>query len=495
MTNQKKKNVRARKLKYGAFAVTLTVVCVALVVLVNVIFSSLATKYLWQLDMTKEQLFVLSDAGKALLDDYKDDEDLNIKIIFCMPKDQIVAEYFYDLVYNCARQFELEYDFIEIEFRDVVMHPSSVDEFKTTAASKITTKHVIITNGSQHRLFTMEGFYTFDSESGELFAFNGEYKIISSILQIEGDNPIAYFVEGHGETNAGSSMYTLFEEAGFDVRTIDLSKEAVDPNARVMVINNPQYDFMGAFDSVNEIKKIDNFLDNLGNLMVFIDADESRDFPELETLLKEWGIEFGDALIRDYSNSLSVDGTELVSEYTDDGNTGSSLHSNIRKFDTVPKTIVNYARPIILTYDEYETRSTSAVLQTSYKKTAQAFPFGATDTEGIPGIYNLMVISTEERYIDNEAHYNFVLAAGTSSFAEDKYIGSNSYGNRDIIFAAMKNFGKKTVPMDLSFKVFDNEALDITTKEATMWTVICTGFLPLIVLICGIAMFIRRKHL
>ena len=65
---------------------------------------------------------------------------------------------------------------------------------------------------------------------------------------------------------------------------------------------------------------------------------------------------------------------------------GSSLHSSIRALDSLPKTVVNYARPLSIvwgvdgstTTDSIATRHASAVL-TSYG-TAKAYAFDEENT-------------------------------------------------------------------------------------------------------------------
>ncbi len=491
-TNFEKK----RKLKYGSFAVALTLVVVALVIVINVIVTALANKYMWYADMTDEELFSISDITKKMLSEYGDDPELNISIIFCADEDKLDASFQSRLVRNMAEQFASDFEFINTEYVAYEKHPSYFEKFLSTTVTEINSNYVIITDGSTSKACTIDWFFTTSSSTGALYAFDGEYKFLSSFLAITGDNPIAYFTTGHGEDVSGTSIYSLFEEAGFDVRTVDLSKEDMDENAMCVVVNNPKYDFMGDGDSVNEIAKIDKILDNRGNMMVFLDAKQ-RELPELEEFLYEWGIVFEDSLIRDYSNSLSVDGTELVAEYVSEG-TGSSLTTTLRKLETPPKMIVNDARPISLVFDDetgYKSRYASPILQTSSAKTAYAIPFGEDEANGSYGVYNLMAISYEVRYINNVDCKNYVLAAGTASFSDDKYIGSSSYGNRDLIFNCMKNFGKKTVPVDIDFKVFDDTVLDITTSQAKAWTIVLTVVFPIIVLGCGVVVYIKRRHI
>jgi len=487
-----------RRLKFGALAVGLTVAVVALVVIVNAVFSVLATKFMWYVDMTKEQIYGITQQSLDLLDSYRSTEEFQIDIVFCSYEDALRAEYSTNLVHNLAKQYEEEFDFINVKYIDIINHPEAVDQYLATSVSRPKTTSVIISNGTQSRLYTINSFYTFDSDSGNVFAFNGEYKITAAILQLAGDNPIAYFVTGHGEQTEGTVMWSLFEDAGFDVRKIDLSKETPDDAAKVMVINNPKFDFLGGNDSVNEIKKVDEFLDNnFGGLMVFMDAN-SGELPELDAFLSEWGIAFRQEHVRDYENTLSVDGTELIAEYVTEG-TGASLTSSLRELETIPKTVVKNAKPIDILYENKtygnSVRMPSVILQTSSNKTAEAVSLTDNSAAPVKGIYNLMTITVDQRYIDNEAHYSYVLAAGTSTFADDKYIGSRAYGNRDIIFNAMKNFGKKTVPLDLDFKVFESTELSISKGDANRWTVVCTLVLPVIIAGVGIYVYARRRYL
>jgi len=482
------------KFKFGATATALTISFVALVIIINVIFSALATSYLWYIDMTKEKMYTISESTLMLLDPYRNNENVNIRIIFCQDPDKLEQSLETKLVHNMALQYEQEFDFVKVEYIDIVKHPSLADPYRTTSETNVKTTDVIIENGSDFRKFALEAFYTFSSNTGEVFALNAEYKITSAILQLVGDRPIAYFTIGHGESVEGSKIYEMFQDAGFDVRKIDLSKEDMDSSAKVVVINNPRTDFMGFKDSVNEIAKIDALLDNYGNLMVFLDATV-RELPELEEFLAEWGVAFERKLVRDKANSLSVDGTEIVAEYTREG-LGSSLTKTLWQLETPPKDIVKYARPIKLLYDRKDSRDTSVVLQTSSEKTAVALELDAPmEAEGEPGVYNLLTISRETRMINNVPIYNYVMVAGTKSFTDDKYIGNPAYGNGDIIYAAMKAFGKETVPINIDFKVFDETALNLTTQEANTWSVLVTAFLPCCVLVAGCVVYFRRRHL
>ena len=227
-------------------------------------------------------------------------------------------------------------------------------------------------------------------------------------------------------------------------------------------------------------------------------ARSKQSFSNLDELLYEWGISYGDSVVYDPSNCINVDGTALISNYTEEGN-GATLTKSMRTISNVPRTIVNYTMPIYVTYNNGEsasidqgTRDVSSVLTSSEKAYACGFDSNETvDT----GTFNLMTLSTEQRYIDNEANYNYVLACGTTDFVSDKYIGSSTYGNVDILYSAMKTMGKITVPNGIEFKIFDNNELNISTSEAYAWTVILSALLPVVTIVTGIVVYIRRRRL
>ncbi|MBR5314685.1 MAG: GldG family protein, partial [Clostridia bacterium] len=338
-----------KKFKYGSTAVIFTCICIAAVIIFNVIFSSLASRFLWSIDMTSNQLFSLSEASHKLLENV----DKKITINFCQPLDTLVEDEARNLIYQCAREYEKAYDNISIEYIDILTNPSLIEKYSNSSNTRIKTTSVVVTSDTDFRTFTQESFFATDSETGEVVAFDGELKFTTAILQLSSDSPIAYFATGHGETvgseQARPDLWKLFENAGYDVRTIDLTKEEFDEEAQVLVVNDPKRDFWGMNDEVNEIDKIVKYLNNLGNMMVFVDP-ETPELPEFEALLEEWGIRIENAVIKDAENSFSTDGLKLNAFYPTE-TMGSSLYKELTKMDLAPKTVVNNARPLSIIWN------------------------------------------------------------------------------------------------------------------------------------------------
>lgn len=491
---------RRRRLKYGSFAVAITAAVIALVVAVNAIFTALAQKYMWYIDMTERDLYTPNESAMTLIEQFRGSENLDITFTFCMPEDQTVENEMVNMVSNLVKVYANEFDFISVEYVDIVNNPQILDKYQGTSLGKPKTTSVIVSNGNNALLFAIDTFFVSDDgNSSSIYAFRGDYVIASAVLRLAGDSPIAYFVTNHGEEVEGTALRELFIDAGYDVRNIDLQKEDPLPAAKVVVINNPKYDFWGPKDTVNEIKKLQALLDNTAGLMVFMD-ETTNPTPNLDLFLEDWGVRFERSFIRDTDNCLAGTlGLEIVAQYVTEG-TGASLTSALREQSNPPKAIVSGCRPITLLYDDVTgkyftdaTRYASAVLTTS--KTAVAKPLDDKDAEGVKGRYNVMTVTVDSRMKDNASQRSYLLAAGTTAFTDAKYIEGTNYANRDIIFNVMRQFAKRNVPMDIDPKIFANDTLSLTAAEANRWTVICTVVLPAAIAGIGIYVYARRRYL
>ncbi|MBQ7982937.1 MAG: hypothetical protein IJ302_05165 [Clostridia bacterium] len=504
---------QSRKFKYGSVAVLFTAAVIAAIVVLNVVVTALTQKFSLYVDMTGEDLYSISEACDTmisdLIEDHADDVvPLHYEILFCAPFDTLENSQTSKLIYNFARKLESAYpDLISVDYIDIITYPTLAEQYTTTAADTVKTTDVIVrsTNTDSYRKYADVAFFVTAESDGSVFAFNGELKFVSAFLQLAGEyNPVAIFLSGHGEADA-SAMQVLFDSAGFEVLNLDLQKGTdtlapgeLPPYAKVLIINNPLYDYIGDNDDglVNEIAVIDDFLEikddgTSGNLMVFMNADSAGKLTELETYLLEWGIQFGEATLKDSSSASSVDGQTIIATLPTEG-LGASLHTSLRSLSSVPLTIVKNACPIYQVYTDRDSRHVSSVLTTT--KTAEAYP---SDGEGDPvrGQFDLMTIVRETRYVDNEECYSYVLACSSADFGNSTYMAQRQYGNSDILFSAMRAFGKDNVPVDIDFKVLDDIGLSISTEQANGWTVAIVAIVPVVMLIWGTYVYIRRKHL
>lgn len=576
----KMKASTGRKLRYGGVSAALTVLIVAAIILVNVIFSALSQKFTLYTDLTPEALFTLSDECIDLLrngddtfeqsfspiemidkmreenrlyneangltkgsDGYRD-EHVMIHLIYCDEPDAWTADLAMHYVYNTGLELQAEFpDYIEVKNYNIVRNPSLVTKYKTNSMTTIAQDSVIVSldsganDGLRYRIRGLQSFYVMTTETTnpEPWAYNGDKAFAASILSVtNAESPLACYTSNHRETASAELTQTLID-AGYTVGTVDLKNEEIPANCRLLVIFDPQDDFLvkdgTGLSDVDEIAKIERHLDeNMASLMVFF-SPSTPVLPKLEEYLAEWGIEYDrytdtqsnthPYIIKDDAHSLTTDGNTVVAEYVTN-NPMSSITSDMRSRAYPQSVIFKNAMSISYsdiyspqryvdekdktnTYDyaAYSKDGTNRMIYNLFTTSADAVAMAngqvvekATENERLA----LMTVSVENHHTQ-ESNYSsmtetsYVIAFGSTEFAADNLLQSTAIGNTDLLLSTLRTVGQEPVPVGIGFKPFADDTIDtITTSETTQYTVVLTVVPIVIALAAGIFVIVRRKN-
>lgn len=386
-----KLNFNRKKLRYGSVSVALTAFIIAAVVLLNVLFTSLATNNRWYIDMTSELLFTLTDDCRDLIKnaiegeggvndqrqkynqdhglvkgdpDYKDEVEVNI--YFCDDPDNLAQNYYMNYVYITALQLEEKCDFINVDYLNWEYNPTSVQKYQKTGVN-INSNSVIIESGEEYRVHTLESFYILNDDK-VAWAYNGEKELAGSILAVTSvDQPVAYITTGHSEQYYDTALLELLLDAGYKVQfegqkdadgnvTVEPLSSKTNPldneDVRLVVIYNPRSDFQT--DGVNELDRLDRFLEDNNSMMVFM-GPTSPVLPDFEEWLATWGIVFDryednagkvyNYMINDKTASLDSAGYAIKANYVTGGG-GASIYSQLVQNGYAPPVIFDNAMSI-----------------------------------------------------------------------------------------------------------------------------------------------------
>ncbi len=506
-----------RRFKYGSLAVGLTAAFIALMVALNAVIYALAYTYGWYIDLTGDRYYGITDKSKEVLDDVLTD-DVKVKIIFCQAKDRVLDDSAGYYVYRCVETYKKAYpNNVQVEFLDIVSRPDLAEKYTTQLGTPIYQTNVIMeTNQSSgFKLLTYSNFYTIDTDTGSVYAFNGERRFTSYIISLCTEAPKCYFIEGHGEDiytvkgdaseTSPNAIYELMVDAGFDVQTIDLRTAGSNLNdAKVVVINDPVYDYQSNVENgENEIEKLRKFMsDGSGNIMVFLSpenaASESK-LVNLKSWLHEWGISVSSGEVNDKAHSLNQEGTAVIADYPISNDFGPSLHINLRPAGTTPPyTVINNPLAITTHWQEKNDRGYLASGNKEYSPVLYSYAQSVLKSgeSEKAGAYAIASLVRQTKYDPTTAQelstYMFVSSTG---YTAEEYLHSNAYGNKDIIFQLAVQMGKKLVPMDIDFKVFESNELTVSTAQAYTITVIVSAVIPLLIAATGIVVYRKRKRL
>ncbi len=283
-----------RSTQVGTSALISTLSVFVILGLLNV----MAVRHLYRVDLTDTARLSIAPETQQILKNLKQPVTLYLFDKTQSPEDR-------ELLQNFRRQSPNFY----FEFVDPDADPALAKKFE-------------IKNSNQSRDVHLE----LPSKNRKLFVQSlspqqriSESRLTSSLLQIESDRkPRIYFTQGHGERsldpgekNYGAAL-KLLQDKNFEVLPLNLAQTVQVPvDASAVVLAGPSAPFFEA-----ELKAIQDYLDQAGNLMVLIDPESKAN---LTGLLKTWGLVLDDRVAIDASGSGQLlklgPATPIVQDY------------------------------------------------------------------------------------------------------------------------------------------------------------------------------------
>lgn len=540
------------KIKYGAILAGFLAIVLTIIVVFNSIISVLGSRFNLFFDMTDEQLYSASDEFVATIE--RVNENAELEIIFFDEKDTVSNDHSSVLsmvglayVHQTAIDLARKLDGITVSYHSVDER-DFVKQFRD--AGTINEKTVIVRRtsgqGSQFEAYLPESFYAFD-ESGALFAYNGEIKLLEAVIRLSTDDtPTVYFTSNHGET--GFNLALLFENAGFALKQIDLeekvyicecglqyspqfdfdiSKDTVldkvtdgsndllvvrdfecacgkgkvtitdsmlklrtrlPDNARAIVINEPVNDF-----EEEELVLLESYLSSYGAVLTFLHSEAKLE--NFYEWLKVWGgigVNCGKGVATTSLGETSFKG------YIPENGATSTYFSDLLSLQLNP----SFDKSITL---ELDPRFLEGNIDTGYNVQRTTTELVRTPSNiffnGAPGNHTLMAITKSESYLANpdetigEDEFTSYLMVCTSGFAPLLKDETSANTNTNLLRALIRPLtGVQIYSSSIDMKVFNSYALDISGKQAIAFFIVSLVALPLICCAVGAFVIIRRKR-
>lgn len=507
--------LHSRRAKYGGLTVSLTVVLLAAVILLNVMFSTLAYHYGWFIDMTAEKIYSVSDECKRLIGQVIDEENdrraaageeaLQLEILFASDFNTFQKGDTTDYIYNTARELALTYpDTITLNWFDCWLDKKLADELGVTASTDV----VIRVEGGESRAFSHREFFVFPAgQTGTPSGYGGDRCFASGLCYVlNPDRPTAYFTINHDEIYYDSELMMALRDAGYNIGMLDMYFNDIPEDCELLVLFNPNADLIVA-DGVSErdeVEKLEKFLAKGGSLMVYLEADTPT-LANLESLLLGWGVSIlrdydeqtersYNCMVKDNSAALTSDGFTILGEYVTTS-AAASATAALRERDYIPGVVFRDATALTVpegyvadglgSYTSgSRTRSDLFVASSS----AIAYANGGTVDSGMTALPMLTV--TEDSSTGGS-----LMVCSSVEFALEDYMQSIVFGNNDTVLSLAEHLGSVSPLLGLKFKPFTTDQISlITTAQMRNWTLALTIIPAVLVIGTAIIILVRRKY-
>lgn len=509
-----KKTFTKRKLRHGGITLMLSVLVIACAVVLNVIAAMLCMRYDWMyVELQRPLAFEVSEDCYGYIEEYVipeiDERGEKINIILCDSEKNIRAEQLYGYILDSIEDICERFDgYFEIEYLDIWENPSRAASLGVTS-----TEDVVCVYGDKHQTVNLKDMFLLEAsgyEEATPTAYNGEKMLAAALMNVtQKVSPVCYITVNHGEVLSDYELVKMLAESGYTIGFLDLFADEIPEDCDMLITFDPKKDIAESDETstVSEVERLRSYMSAGGKYMVFLSSDTfaSGGFANLEGFLSEMGVKYmhekqsdgveGCYLVRDTSNSLTVDGYTVLSENAKTGK-GRDALGDIRVPNAFGNaTAIKYAggftpdgKGNAVSKDGKITVSPVLLSHSS----AIAWANGRAVERATDEPFMLMTLSEQEN-ADGENGY--LLACASTEFACEGAMKSSVLGNSRTLTQLIRYMGKENAPANLVFKPFgETNIQSITTRTANTVTLVMTLAPVAVCATVGAVVLIRRKQ-
>lgn len=460
-------SISTRSLKTGAYSSTLIIIVFAAVIMANLTVTELPAD-ITQLDVTSQKLYSLTDDTKTLMK--RLEQDVTIYVISSEESSDTTVD-------KTLARYEQLSDHIRVEYKDPLVSPNFYKSF----ADSVSSNSLIVVSGDRSKVIDYYDLYEqeFDyyTYSSSVTGYDAEGQITSAIDYVTNEElPMIYQLEGHGEASLESSFTEVLSKENVEITTINLLQyDEVPEDAAAILLLSPTTDL-----SSDDADKIISYLQNGGKAVISVTLTENE-MPNFDRVLEAYGVTNTYAMvIENDRNYYSQSPYYLLPEIQ-----SSELTSEIynQKYIFAP-----YTMELDFNLDSEE-RTVESFLTTSGNAYAKADPLNVSTLEyeegDTQGTFTVGALITEG---DTEVA---VIASGYvfTESADSMVSGANStlFGN------IIAKFAGKEDSVSIAAKSYSMDNITVSQSGVILLGVLFTIALPLLILIAGVFVWIRRR--
>lgn len=448
---------------------TLLIIIIALAV--TVVVNLLAARFSYRLDLTKNQMYSLSDQSIKIIQALNKQPN-RLKIYAFFRTGDGSREPVEDLI----KQYQKNGAKLDYEFVDPYKNPTAAKQYQIQEIGTM----VFVQGGKVMKVLPQDLMKNPDYYGG-LPSFVGEQvftRTINKMLNAETKN--IYFLQGHGEKEYARAKNYIAGE-GYGVKTVDLAKEgAIPADCAQLVIAGPQRDLLS-----QEIKLIEGYLDKGGRLMIFVDYMPKKALiPNINGLIKKWGIDIEDSLVveTDQTRHTLFDNATFIPSYQSHEITNNLIKNKINTLLQVNRALIKI--------DGYQGDAVvSVILQSSDKSWAETNPqkVPRQDPSETKGPVPVGIVANR---MHNGAEGRLVVM-GTSSFMDDHFVSEG--GNLNLFYNMTQWLLGQEDQISILPKQIEFTKVNITPAMGKWVRIIVFVIYPLIILAIGGIIWFRRR--
>ncbi|MGN1059144.1 MAG: Gldg family protein [Clostridia bacterium] len=470
--------MKNKKFRYSLNSKAFIVGAVIIVLLLNAILISLNDKISLEIDFTEDQIFALTEESEEIVDQI--DQPTDILILTTGSESESLS-----MVKNVLEKYTQRNSNIKVREVDVIKNPAEVQAYTQEIAS-MRIGSLLIRQGDRHELVNAQDFF---SQNG----FSYIERVVTTKLAtfIDGMTlSTITFTTGHGEQVSGNATKIL-EMGGYQISQLDTLTQDFPADANsVVIISAPQSDF-----SVEEINKLDQYLDKGGNVQIYFDPIYCSDeLPNLQNYLAEdWGIVRNHDVVLDMSNMIEnsnymvaeLGDHEITTPVTDSQKRAGYGPANSLDRTAEKPVSVEIATLLSTSGSAYAKESMEDLMAQGDMQKAEGDKTGAFDV--------LLAATRTTGTVENE-QFTGRLIVGGSVLIFDALTTDTRFANEDILLNSISWMKGGDASITVRAKMLPGGEMVLSKTQFWTWFAILVIVVPLAILAAGITVFMKRRY-
>ena len=457
----------------GSYALAVSAIVLALMVVINILFSSLPTA-LTSLDISAAKLYSITSNTKAVVNALEE----NVTIYWIVQADEEDA-----VLENLLSKYESLSDHIQVVKRNPDVYPTFAQQYTDETVSN---NSLVVACGDRSRFIGYDDIYLSEPDLYSYSystSFDGEGAITSAIdYVVNEDQPQLYLLEGHGEAELPAAFQEQLEKENMDVHTFSLlTSDAVPEDAACVLIYGPSSDL-----SAQEADMLAEYTAGGGKLLVMAGPVEDGTLENLYSLLSDYGVTPAEGIVveGDREHYAFQVPYILMPDMAESDITSSLIEE--RYYPILP-----IAQGLVLSNDGSGSEVT-ALLTTSDASFSKVSGYGMSTYEREDGdIGGPFAVALSIQCGSGGQ----IIWFSSSVFLEDMYNAYSSGANMNLTINALSSLIGESEAISIRSKSLNYNYLTISDSVSSLLKVLMVGVFPLLCLGAGIGVVVRRRRL
>ena len=461
-----KKNIA---FKGGSYAIVLTCIVLALLVVVNLLAGALPAN-LTKLDISSSKLYSITSNTKAVVNALE--QDVTIYWIVQSGKED-------DVIDNLLAKYESLSDHIEVVKRNPDVYPAFARQYTDETVSN---NSLVVVSGEKYRYVPYSDIYVSQGSAysySYTTSFDGEGAITSAIDYVVSTQlPILYTLEGHGETALPDTFASQLEKENVQTQSLSLlNVDEIPEDAAALMIHAPASDISG-----EEAKMLSEYVKSGGKLLILAGPVADGELTNLYGILSDYGVSAVQGIVSesDRSHYAFQAPYVLLPDLGDSDITAPLAEKNYMAIVPIAAGLQisgDSAVSLLNTTDSAYSKI-AGYQQTTYEK----------EDGDIDGPFSLGV--------DIQDHSSGRIIFFTSSYLlDDMYNAYSSGANNDMVMNALSALMGDRQAMSIRSKSLNYNYLTISESAASTIKLVMIGLVPLCYLAMGVVTVLEKRRM